>query len=171
VQTTYCDVVGLGLRSGCLASTRAPARWRHGRYGHRASGRLARELESGGMSFGRGGRGGRSRYGFHLTGVTSNGAPFLELIYPATRCKPTWPVERIRPAATVCYLQRDVFIKRSALDWIPAIVHLRWPHCAFSRFRAMAAISAVLGSNPKRAKITSAPHGVSPSPDCRGSSP
>jgi hypothetical protein len=42
---------------------------------------------------------------------------------PATHCSPTWPLQCIRPTAAVCYLQRDVFIKRSALDWIPAVVY------------------------------------------------
>jgi hypothetical protein len=58
----------------------------------------------------------------------------LPRIDPATRRAPTWPAKRIRPAATVCYPQRDVFIERRALDWIPAIVHLRRPHCALSQF-------------------------------------
>ena len=39
-----------------------------------------------------------------------------------------------------------------------------------SRFRAMAPVSAALSSNPRPAKITSAPRGVSPSPGYSGSS-
>ena len=35
-------------------------------------------------------------------------------------------------AATVSYPQRDVFIKRGGLDWIPAIVDLRRPHYQLS---------------------------------------
>jgi hypothetical protein len=31
-------------------------------------------------------------------------------------------------AEAVCFLQRDVFIKRSGLDWLPAIVHWGRPH-------------------------------------------
>jgi hypothetical protein len=52
----------------------------------------------------------------------------LPRIDPASRREPTRPAKRIRPAATVCYPQRDVFIEWRALDWIPAIVHLRRPH-------------------------------------------
>jgi hypothetical protein len=51
---------------------------------------------------------------------------------PAPRCAPTWPLQRIRPAAAVGYLQRDVFIKRSGLDRIPAKVARR-PHYAVPR--------------------------------------
>jgi hypothetical protein len=54
----------------------------------------------------------------------------LPRIDPAGRCSPTWPLERIRCAATVCYLQRDIFIERNALDWIPAVVCARRLHYA-----------------------------------------
>jgi hypothetical protein len=74
----------------------------------------------------------------------------LPRIDPATRCAPTWPLERIRCATAVCYLQRDIFIKRSGLDCIPTIVHSRWSHCA------------VPNSDPsmkrRRAVITAAGH-------------
>jgi hypothetical protein len=46
----------------------------------------------------------------------------LPRIDPASRRSPTRPLEYVRVAAAVRYLQRDVFIKRSALDWFPAIV-------------------------------------------------
>jgi hypothetical protein len=52
----------------------------------------------------------------------------LPRIDPAPRRAPTRPAKRIRAAATVCYPQRDVFIEGRALDWIPAIVHLRRRH-------------------------------------------
>jgi hypothetical protein len=55
-------------------------------------------------------------------------------IDPGSRCSPTRPLQRVRPATAVCYLQRDVFIKRRALDWLPAVVHQRRPHCAFPPF-------------------------------------
>jgi hypothetical protein len=69
----------------------------------------------------------------------------LPRIDPATRRAPTWPAKRIRPAATVCYPQRDVFIERRALDWIPAIVHLRRPHYQrSSRCRTIAGLFGFL---------------------------
>jgi hypothetical protein len=55
--------------------------------------------------------------------VTSSGVPFLELIL-ACGCSPTWPLERIRRAAAIGYLQRHVFIKRRAFDWIPTMIYL-----------------------------------------------
>jgi hypothetical protein len=58
----------------------------------------------------------------------------LPRIDPPSRCSPTWPLERVRPATAVCYLQRDVFIKRCGLDWKPSVVYQRRPHCAFPRF-------------------------------------
>jgi hypothetical protein len=58
----------------------------------------------------------------------------LPRIDPASRRSPTWPLERIRPATAVCYLQRDVFIQRCGLDWKPSVVYQRRPHCAFPRF-------------------------------------
>jgi hypothetical protein len=48
-------------------------------------------------------------------------------------------LERIRRATPVCYPQRDVFIERSGLDWIPVIV-AGWPHCTFSSFKAIAPV-------------------------------
>jgi hypothetical protein len=47
------------------------------------------------------------------------------------------PLERIRRATAVRYPQRDVFIERSGLDWIPVIV-AGWPHCTYSSFKAIA---------------------------------
>jgi hypothetical protein len=65
----------------------------------------------------------------------------LPRIDPADRCVPTWPLERIRRATAICHLQRDVFIKRSGLDLIPAIV-ARWPHYQrSSRCRTIAGLS------------------------------
>jgi hypothetical protein len=49
----------------------------------------------------------------------------LPRIDPAARHSPTWPLERIRRAATVGHLQRNVFIDRSALDRIPTVVARR----------------------------------------------
>ena len=51
----------------------------------------------------------------------------LPRIDPASRCSPTWPLKDVRVATAVCYLQRDVFIERRGLDWIPPII-ARWPH-------------------------------------------
>jgi hypothetical protein len=87
----------------------------------------------------------------------------LPRIDPATRCSSTWPLERIRRAAPICYLQRDVFIKRSGLDCIPAIVHPRRSHCAFSQSeRWRQYLPRGLQSKTGR-MITSAPLGVAPS--------
>jgi hypothetical protein len=72
----------------------------------------------------------------------------LPRIDPATCCAPTRPLERIRGAAAVCYLQRDVFIKRSGLDWIPAIVARR-SHCTFPSSKRWPTICRVaLRSDP-----------------------
>jgi hypothetical protein len=49
-------------------------------------------------------------------------------IDPASRCSPTRPLERVRAATAIGYLQRDVFIKRRGLDWIPAVVYARRWH-------------------------------------------
>jgi hypothetical protein len=65
-------------------------------------------------------------------------------IDPASRCSPTWPLERIRRTAAVCYLQRDVFIERSALDWIPAMVARREHYQFPSRCRTIAGLSGFL---------------------------
>jgi hypothetical protein len=68
----------------------------------------------------------------------------LPRIDPAGRCSPTWPLERIRRAPAVGYLQRDVFIEWSALDWIPSMI-ARWAHYQFpSRCRTIAGLSAFL---------------------------
>jgi hypothetical protein len=58
----------------------------------------------------------------------------LPRIDPASRRAPTRPLDCIRRAPAVCYLHRDVFVKRCTLDWIPVIRHPRRPHCA-SQFR------------------------------------
>jgi hypothetical protein len=65
----------------------------------------------------------------------------LPRIDPATRCSPTWPLEYVRVAAAVCYLQRDVFIKRSGLDRIPAIVARRQLYKGSSRCITIAGLS------------------------------
>jgi hypothetical protein len=70
----------------------------------------------------------------------------LPRVDPARRCSPTRPLQYIRPTAAVCYLQRDVFIERGALDWIPAIVHLGRPHCALSQFSV--SVDSVMGFLP-----------------------
>jgi hypothetical protein len=54
----------------------------------------------------------------------------LPRIDPADRGAPARPLEYVRVAAAVRYLKRDVFIKRSGLDRIPAIVARR-PHSIF----------------------------------------
>jgi hypothetical protein len=86
-----------------------------GRHSRRASGRLARELGCGGMSFGarRARRPVEVGLPPHWRDLQWRSLPRID---PAARCSPTWPVERIRPAATVCYLQRDVFIERIRLN-------------------------------------------------------
>jgi hypothetical protein len=61
------------------------------------------------------GRGGQPWYGLYLTGVTASGVPCLELIQPVVeRRHGHWIVYGF--AMAICYLQRDVFIKRSRLD-------------------------------------------------------
>jgi hypothetical protein len=47
-------------------------------------------------------------------------------------------LERIGRATAVCYLQRDVLVERSALNWIPAIVARRPHHHSSSRCRTIA---------------------------------
>jgi hypothetical protein len=119
----------------CLASTRAPARWRPGRHSRRAVCPHARESESDGVSS-RARRWDKVWPPAHRRDLQRRSLPRID---PAGRCAPTWPLERIRRATAVCYLQRDVFIERSGLDWIPAIV-AGWPHCTFSSFKAIAPV-------------------------------
>ena len=66
----------------------------------------------------------RERPPFHRRDLQRRSLPRID---PPARGMPTWPLERVRCAAAVRYLQRDVFIKRSAVDRIPTLVARR-PH-------------------------------------------
>jgi hypothetical protein len=108
--------------------------------GHRIG--SPRRWEAAGCHSGRGGRDGRGSYGLHLTGVTSNGVPFLELIQPLTvrrhgHCSVYGPP---RPSVTC-----------SAMP------------------SSSGALS--IGFHPSSRGITNFPPDVSPSQGCWGSSP
>ena len=104
-----------------------PARWRPEPRTRRAPCRLDRAWESGGMSS-RARRRDRVWPPPHRRDLKGCSLPRVD---PATRCSPTWPLKRIWRATAVSYLQRDVFVERSALNRIPAMLARR-PHYQFS---------------------------------------
>jgi hypothetical protein len=131
------------LRHRCRESRgrQVPARWRRGRRSRRVSCRRAREAGSGGTSLTLSRRA-VVRPPSHWSDCKRGS---LRRIVPAGCCPPTGPAQRIRPAPTVCDLQRDVFVKGRTLDRIPAVIYVRLPHYQrSSRCRAMAGQSGFL---------------------------
>jgi hypothetical protein len=108
---------------GCRC-TRVPARWHHGRHNRQTSCRRARAWSS---------RSGVVRPPLHRRDSKRRS---LVRADPAGRGKSTWVRERVRAAPTVGCLHADVFIERSALDRIPAVINQRRPHyyCPIASF-------------------------------------
>jgi hypothetical protein len=133
-----CLACGASSSFPAHGGRRAPAQWRPARHSRQQSYRRARVRGNGGMSSG------TRRPAVIWPPPHRRDRQWISLprIDPARRCSPAWPLQGVRPAATV---RHDVLIKRSGFDWIPTKVSRRSHYASYSTMMA--------GVPPRRASI------------------